>query len=353
MAAAIGAGLIISTGGAVQATVRHHHHHGPPPPPPPVTTTTVPGPGPVPGGGTLKPSLAGLIDINGNTPAVYQVVVHNQTLKVNWADLEPTQGTLNTSTIDARLAKARPNGTHLLLRILAGANAPDWAKNIGGAPFPMLDPNGGQTGTVGRWWLPAYGAAWQSLNQRLGAKYDSEPLISEVTIGEAGTIFAEPFQRGGTSNRSVLIAAGYTEALDVASETRGIDDTCPAWPTTRCSLALTVYQSQFNGGEPQVTLAAATYGKATYKNFMTENNGLRMPRLAGRMGAIYAWMQANGPTGGQTATAPRIGSLVGTLNDAASMGIVAVELPGGYESLAAPTDLETPRASLALNAAKF
>jgi hypothetical protein len=273
-------------------------------------------------------------------------------LKVTWAQLEPTQGTLDTSAIDARLAKVRPSGTHLLLRVLAGASAPAWAKSIGGAPFNMVDPNGGQTGTVGHWWDPAYGAAWKSLNQRLGAKYDSEALISEVTIGEAGTLFAEPFQRGGTANKSTLVANGFTEAADVAVQKRAIDDTCPAWPTTRCSLALTVYQSQFNGGEPQVTIDTANYGHSTYHNFMTENNGLRTPRLAGRMGLIYSWMQANPPSSGQTATAARIGNLISTLNDAASMGIGAVELPGGYSSLASPTQLDAPRSSLAANAAK-
>jgi hypothetical protein len=309
----------------------------------PPTTTTAPA-------ATLKPRLAGLIDISGNVPLAYQGSVQNVTVRVLWSDLEPTPGVLDTTTLDAALKRV-PASDHVLLRLMAGIYAPAWAKNLGGAPFAMTDPYDMVSGSVGRWWLPDYINAWRDFNLLLAARYDADPQISEVTISGAMTIYAEPFMRGGLSNQTALLGAGFTETADLASEVAAIDSAAAAWHQTRISLALNPYQSQFNGTEVQVTLNVATYGRRTYGDrFVVENNSLRWPSLTGAYTTMYNWMAANLPAQGQTATLARIGDLTQTLLDAAAMHMGAVELPGGYINVITPAALAPSAAALAANA---
>lgn len=310
---------------------------------PPTTTTTVPAV-------ALKPQLAGLIDISGGVPTAYQGVVKNVTVRALWSNLEPAPGVLDTTTLDAALTRV-PAGDHVLLRLMAGINAPDWVKNLDGAPIGVTDPLDQVSGTVGRWWLPDYITAWRGLNSMLAARYDADPRISEVTISGAMTVYAEPFMRGQVANQSALLGAGFTEAADIASEYAAVDSAAAAWHQTRISLALNPYQSQFNGVEVQVTLDVAAYGRKTYGDqFVVENNSLRWPRLGFAYTAMYDWMAANGPSQGQTATLPRIGDVAATLQDAAAMHMGAVELPGSYSGVITPAALAPLAATLAANA---
>ena len=66
------------------------------------------------------------------------------------------------------------------LRVWAGFMAPDWAKNIGGAPISVT--HNGNPHTIGRFWSPAYRKAFTNLQTLLAAKYDNDPLIREVAV---------------------------------------------------------------------------------------------------------------------------------------------------------------------------
>jgi hypothetical protein len=107
-----------------------------------------------------------LSDVAAHSSAFGGVVV-NQT----WAQLEPTQGTFDFSTLDASLAAVTAyNAKHVStpigvrLRVFAAFVAPAWAKSLDGAPITVpahLPSNTG--GTLGRWWKSGYRSAWASL----------------------------------------------------------------------------------------------------------------------------------------------------------------------------------------------
>ena len=136
------------------------------------------------------------IDVAAQSPAFAGIVV-NQT----WAQLEPSQGTFDFSTLDASLAAiAAYNAQHadaplgVRLRVFAAYAAPGWAKTLDGAPITVpanLPDNTG--GTLGQWWKPGYRSAWAALQQALAARYDTNPVLREVAVSSCSTLTAEPF----------------------------------------------------------------------------------------------------------------------------------------------------------------
>ena len=77
-------------------------------------------------------------------------------VRVSWADLQPTPyGPIVTdNAIDAAIARVRQpdmaGRMSLKLRVLAGVNAPEWVKQIGGPPLPYLNNQPGRTSPEGR-----------------------------------------------------------------------------------------------------------------------------------------------------------------------------------------------------------
>ena len=67
------------------------------------------------------------------------------------------------------------------LRVWGGFTAPLWAQMIGGAPI-AVDVQHGRMGTVGRWWQPAYIAAWRDLQTMLASAYDGNELVREIAV---------------------------------------------------------------------------------------------------------------------------------------------------------------------------
>jgi len=163
-----------------------------------------------------------------------------------WASLQPDgRGeAIESAPIDRALRNIRAynaKSAHPLgvrLRIWAGIDAPVWAKSIGGSPIAICDgdavsapsaspsparfphaaasptpcPQSGQR-TVGRFWSDAYGVAWRDLQRQLAQKYDTDPLVNEVSISSCSTLTSEPFvQPEDTYSKQNLLAGGYTDA---------------------------------------------------------------------------------------------------------------------------------------------
>ena len=92
-----------------------------------------------------------------------------------------------------------------------GFEAPDWAKQLGGAPI-ATEHNGKQR-ILGRFWSEAYRQAWSRLQVQLAARYDALPLIREVAITSCMSFTAEPFFLPTEPTvANPLRAAGYTDA---------------------------------------------------------------------------------------------------------------------------------------------
>jgi hypothetical protein len=173
------------------------------------------GPGGVPIN-TLAPIVA--------EPGIFSGVVIN----IGWDALQPTQTTLDTSTIDEALAavtayneKYPKTPLGVRLNVEASLLAPLWAKTMDGPAVVTLDqPNGNNSPTIfsiGRFWNMDYQMAWANLQTQLAAKYDNNPLINEISNNVCSSVTDEPFVII-TSPLAIknMHAAGFTDAKYLA-----------------------------------------------------------------------------------------------------------------------------------------
>ena len=301
-------------------------------------------------GHPFKPALRGLLDRNGIPPAGYRDDMAGGVIRVRWADLQAAPGgdLAADNDIDHTIAEVRAlnatrpsNPLGLKLRVTAGIDSPDWAKQLGGSPVAVHDPFSGASGTAPRFWTDEFGAAYRDLQARLAARYDGVAELREVAITRCTTVFAEPFLRQASdpATAGALVAAGLTEALDERCLGQQLQDHL-AWTTTRSDLALNPYQrvarpgSGSKGGSPvdlALTLRVMDLCRETLGTRCgLENNSLRTPVQAGNA-PIYDRMRVlGGPISFQTASAERAGDLQATIQSAIGYGASSVELPESY-----------------------
>jgi hypothetical protein len=301
----------------------------------------------------VKAPVVGLVDRHHVPPSAVAGVVRSFVVDVPWATLQPVQGgpLVHPNPIDAAIAQARAGGFALKLRVEAGIAAPQWAKTLDGPPMTFyytdatVSSAGTVAGTVGRFWTPAFSAAYAALQVRLAAAYDGVPEIRETTVTQCQTIFAETYLRNAKDprNTSALLADGFTRAGD---------DQCHAaqlqahrvWKRTRSEVAFNPYQGIApTGAVTQDT--AYTLGQmdgcrqVLARMCVLANFSLSSDRIADpEYGAIYEHMRALGaPIDFQTATAAKIGDYAKAITFASDLGASSVELPSGYATWPLPT----------------
>jgi hypothetical protein len=290
-----------------------------------------------------KAPIAGLIDRQGVPPPSARSYVRGYVVKVDWADLQPTPGgpIAADNAIDQAIARvSRPDlagKVALKVRVQAGIGAPDWAKRIGGDPLPYENNQNGSVtgGTIGRFWLPEFGAAYAQLQTALAARYDSVPQVREVTVSACSTLFDELFVRQPIpSNVATLRAAGYTVAADQQCIRSAIAAHL-VWQRTTSDVSFSPFPDVFDGGALDVgfTLSTMDYCRQVLGGLCgLENNGLSLRRLG--IPEFQTMYQAMAELGGQvtlqTAARGRIGDWTTALAAAVRYGARSVELPQGY-----------------------
>lgn len=291
----------------------------------------------------LKEPIVGLLDRQGEPKAGYEL--SGWVVKSSWADLQPTAGgpIAEQNDIDNAIVRARELGLVLKLRVYAGDEAPEWAKQLGGPPVPLVDPADGQTTTVGRFWTEPFGRAYADFQGLLAARYDGVAEIRETVVSRCTTVFAEPFirQTGAAENLTTYAAAGLNDATDLRCFKEQID-AHDVWKRTRSDLAVSPYQSV------QAKAAARNEGRAVRGDLaipeevmrycrerlgprcILENNSLRIEPRA-QYEELYEVMRGLGrPLAFQTATGDKVGDLAATISRAADLGAASVELPISY-----------------------
>jgi len=308
-------------------------------PPPTITSTSLPA--------TVKTPLAGLIDRNAIPTDDLAGPITGFVVDVPWRDLQPVRGgaiaannAIDKAIRDVRALNRRTGqDVAIKLRVRAGVDAPDWAKQLGGSPIAISDAQDGVGGTIGAFWIEAFGAAYADLQVKLADRYDRVVEIGEVSISRCTTVYAEPFLRNIRDPDSVgqLTSRGFDTASDLTCLFDQIDAHL-AWETTRSSLALNPYQAIAESGattiEPEVTSRVIDYCRFVLEDrCVLGNNSIRWPPLEGRMEAMYAEIESFGaPITYQTAAPARVGDLPATIAWAIDRGACSVELPKGYES---------------------
>lgn len=295
---------------------------------------------------TLKAPIAGLIDRQHAPTSAFYSVVDGYVLNVNWSALQAAAGGQITANnpIDQEIVKVRAlnkSGAHLAIRVrlFAGIGAPNWAKALGGPPLAVTDPASGASGTIGRFWSPAFELAYADLENRLAYAYDGVPEIRETTISGCMTIYAEPFIVH-PNNAAVLWNAGLTVAAGQECQ-RAAVRAHRAWQTTRSDLAFNPYQEILSAKTSKIdepfTESMVAYCRTTLgAKCVLANNSLRSTSLGALYDSMYAKIAAAGPNiTFQTATMARVGNLLATLGIAVGLGAASVELPSGYQTSSA------------------
>lgn len=351
----------------VVAACASGHHHGAEGAIPIVPPSTA-----APPAAGLKPLIQGLVDKDALPLATYQSVVRAYVVNANWSDLQPSPGAalpvdnaINSAIATVRQLNQRTPGLDLKLRlrVYTGINAPSWVKAIGGPPIPFVSLHGASE-LLGRYWLPAYGAAYQDLMDKLAARYDNVPEIREVEVTRCASVTDEPFRNDANiqPNGEQLLAAGYTIAATEACETAQLDES-RAWKHTLLDLDVSP--------NLQIVTAGARSGKDSFSftekvmaycrqllgpQCVLENNSLDYPVKVADFTGLYAAMKHIGaPLAFQTIvnSGAKHGldtqTLEGTLQYGVGLGANSIELHDGFASLVTAQQLAPYGAALTNN----
>jgi hypothetical protein len=130
----------------------------------------------------------------------------------------------------------------------------------GGEPVNTLEPikavHKNKKRRVGRFWSPEYRQAWTRLQEQLAAKYDSWPLIREVSITSCMSFTAEPFfLPSEDSVQKPIRAAGFTDEAYKTCLQHSLDDYA-AWKSTRLVLSVNPLRTAVGQGpgDPEFTM---------------------------------------------------------------------------------------------------
>lgn len=279
----------------------------------------------------LKRPLRGLVWINRGAPAGSGLPIGGVALSLRWADIQPQEGADAAAAVRAAV-RAVPGRLPVKLRILAGVDAPEWVKQLGGGPVALVDVQQQRPGTVPRFWTDEVGSAYLRLQEELAASFDGAARIVEVAVSRCTTFNAEPMIRQATSRENVgaLLAAGYTVDADLRCQREALA-AHRVWRRTRTGFAVNPYQRVEPSPSPPDTATAIRLMRDCRsilgRRCVLQNNSIRWPVLQGPYAALYEAMGAlGGPLAFQTAGPKRVGDWPRTIDWAVAQGAAAVEV---------------------------
>ena len=257
----------------------------------------------------------------------------------SWAQLQPTADAkiADGNVIDKAMAEVRAyNVKHpekpiaVRLRVWGGFMAPDWARSLGGPPIVTTHKD--KKRVLGRFWGKEYRQAWARLQQQLAAKYDSWPLIREVSVTSCMSFTAEPFFLPGEDPvQKPLRAAGFHEKAYRECLSHALDDYA-AWTSTRLVLSVNPFRAEKGEGpgDAEFTMALMKDCRRTLGRRCVFDNHNLATDLAKPLVPIYALMKRLGPElAYQTfVTTPK--DFDGTIRKGVDQGAGSIELWQDY-----------------------
>ncbi len=219
------------------------------------------------------------------------------------------------------------------LRVWGGFEAPAWAMALGGPPIAAV--HNGKQRQLGRFWTPAYRAAWRDFQDKLAAKYDGFPLIREVAMLSCMSFTAEPFfLPTEDSVQAPLRAAGFNEAQYKECLQNGIAD-YGAWQRSRIVLSLNPLRTAQNQGpgDPQFTIGVMQACRQRLGvRCVFDNHDLDTDQgLAKPLVPIYAAMKRMGPEIVFQTAQETPADFDGVITKGVAMGATAIELWQDYK----------------------
>jgi hypothetical protein len=233
-------------------------------------------------------------------PAVYRGAVVN----VTWAQLEPANGTFDTSAIESALAtiaaynlKYPATAVVGKLRVFAGQNVPSWLFAVAGGPIGVVDDNGNAR-SIAAFWSSGYKTAWAALQAHLAGIYDGDPRIAETTVGSCSSLTAEPFIAPlNTTSVTAMRQFGFNDTVYKACLSGAAGD-YSAWRTTPLDYPFNTYRDSDSNSlveDPNFTTSVMqSFRAALGLRAVVSNHGLQ-PTLTAAAMPVYAEISMLGP----------------------------------------------------------
>jgi len=257
----------------------------------------------------------------------------------SWAQLQPTPDAelQEGNAIDKAMADVRAyNAEHpqkplaVRLRVWGGFMAPEWAMRLGGPPIAAVHKE--KPRQVGRFWSPAYRQAWRRLQEKLAARYDSWPLVREVSMTSCMSFTAEPFFSPGEPEvQKPLRAAGFTERAYKECLANSVAD-YSAWKKTRVVLSVNPVRTDVGEGpgDPEFTeqvMRDCRRQLGVRCVFDNHNLDTDLPKPLVR---IYALMKQLGPEIAYQTYRTNPSDFEGTIRMGVAQGATSIELWQDY-----------------------
>ena len=166
--------------------------------------------------------------------------VDGVSIRQDWKDLEPTEGTYDWSFLDSEVTRMAAAGKQVLLRINTQAGKPDWvttAVSQAGGLFFTFDDAGVQT-TIPVFWDPTFLAKKKAMIAALGAHFTNNPAITIVWVSFANASSEDWSVPHTPSEVEEWLALGYTSQKLIDTGKEIIDATMTAFPNQLVTLAV-------------------------------------------------------------------------------------------------------------------
>ena len=161
-------------------------------------------------------------------------------IRQDWADLEPSEGSFDWSFLDSEVAKAAAAGKDVLLRIRTQGGKPEWvtaAVQQAGGLFFNFDDDGVPT-SIPVFWDPTFLAKKKAMITALGGHFTNSPAVKIVTASFANAVSEDwnvPHTEVDVLN---WFAVGYTTEKLLDAGKQIIDTTMSAFPNQYVTLAI-------------------------------------------------------------------------------------------------------------------
>jgi hypothetical protein len=115
-------------------------------------------------------------------------------LRVDWGKVEPAKGKFDWAFFDQGISAASANHKLVALTVYSGKKTPEWVYADGAKRLELtkIGRKGSRTVTMPAPWDDTFLADWRELVAAFGARYDSNPIVSYVTMtgpGRGGELY--------------------------------------------------------------------------------------------------------------------------------------------------------------------
>jgi hypothetical protein len=186
--------------------------------------------------------------------------VDGVTVRLNWADLEPTENQYDFSYLDTTLASVNAAGKKALLRIMTQGGKPAWVttavKNAGGLFFSFT--NKGVQTSIPVFWDPTFLAKKTAMIQALGAHLTNTPGLA-IVVASFANASSEDWNVPHTSaDITQWQRLGYTSDKLIGAGHTIIDATMAAFPNQFVTLAVAGNGTKLDKPNPDPTYYVAS-----------------------------------------------------------------------------------------------